>query len=157
MEHREYLADPDTDCRRELAERLIGNCGDAGSIVVYSSFEKTVIGGLAEMFPDLKEELGKLVGRLVDLHKIIRECYYHPGFHGSYSIKKVLPVLVEGLGYDNMEIGEGMDASAVFAYMAKGKYDREEVGRLRDSLLEYCGLDTEAMVRLMGRLMEISS
>ena len=147
-DHREYLADPSRDCRRELAERLIRDCGTEGSIVVYTSFEKTIINGLAKLFPDLSEDLGKLVGRLVDLHKIIRNCYYHPGFHGSYSIKKVLPVLVPGLGYDGMAIGNGLDASAVFAGMARGKYSRGEMEEVRRQLLEYCCLDTMAMVRL---------
>jgi len=155
VEHREYLAQADRDCRRELAERLIDDCGSEGSILVYSSFEKTVINGLIEQFPDLAEDLGKLVGRLVDLYKIIRNCYYHPGFHGSYSIKKVLPVLVPGLGYDGMAIGNGLDASAQFAYMSRGRYDREEIERVRGNLLDYCCLDTMAMLRLQEGLREV--
>ncbi len=155
VEHREYLADPSRDCRRELAERLIGDCGSEGSVLVYTSFEKTIINGLAELFPDLEKELGKLIDRLVDLYKIIRENYYDVGFHGSYSIKKVLPVLVEDMGYDNLEIGDGLDASAVFAYMCKGRYSREEESRLREQLLVYCGVDTMAMVRLVGEMGEV--
>lgn len=107
------------------------------------------------MSPDLAEDMGKLVGRLVDLHKIIRENYYDMGFHGSYSIKKVLPVLVPDLGYDDLAIGNGLDASAVFAGMARGKYSGEEVVRIREELLEYCGVDTEAMVRLEEELREM--
>ena len=45
----------------------------------------------------------------------------------------------------------GLDASAKFAYMTKGKYDREEAERVRESLLEYYGVDTMAMVRLPGQ------
>ena len=90
-----------------------------------------------------------LVGRLVDLYQIIKKCYYHPGFHGSYSIKKVLPVLVPGLSYDGMVINNGLDASAVFAYMCRVRYDGGEVGEIRRQLLEYCGVDTLAMVRLL--------
>lgn len=156
VEHREYLAQADRDCRRELAERLIADCGSEGSIVVYTSFEKTIINGLVELFPDIAEDLGKLVGRLVDLYKIIRENYYHPEFHGSYSIKKVLPVLVPGLGYDDLAIGNGLDASAQYAYMSKGRYSSEEVGRIRGELKLYCGIDTEAMVRLCEELREKS-
>ena len=73
VEHKEYLADPDRDCRRELAERLIGDCGSEGSILVYTSFEKTIINGLVKLFPDLEKELGKLIDRLVDLYQIIRK------------------------------------------------------------------------------------
>ncbi len=152
LDHKEYLVDPDRDCRRELAERLLGDCGSKGSILVYTSFEKTIINRLAVLLPELAEDLCELLGRLVDLYKIIRECYYHPGFHGSYSIKKVLPALVDDMGYDDLEIGNGLDASAEFAYMCRGRYSREEVGRIREQLLRYCGVDTMAMVRVWERL-----
>ena len=66
----------------------------------------------------------------------------------SYSIKKVLPVLVPDMGYDDLEIGDGLEASAVFAYMSRGRYSREEESRKREQLLVYCGVDTMAMVRL---------
>ena len=152
VDHREYLAEADRDCRRTLAENLIRDCGSEGSIVVYTSFEKTIINGLAGSFHDLKNELEGLIRRLVDLHGILRNNYYHPDFHGSYSIKKVLPVVVPGLGYEGMEIGNGLDASALFAYMARGRYSQEESRRVRDNLLEYCCLDTMAMVRLVQEL-----
>jgi len=146
------LADPGQDCRRELAENLIRDCGSEGSIVVYTSFEKTIINALAGSFPDLKDEMERIVRRLVDLCDILRRNYYHPEFHGSYSIKKVLPVVVPDMGYENMAVDNGLDASALFAYMARGRYDREEAERVRDNLLEYCGVDTMAMVRLVQEL-----
>ncbi len=154
VEHKEYLADHSRECRRELAERLIRDCGGEGSIIVYTHFEKTIINGLAGLFPDLSEELKKLVGRLVDLHGILRKNYYHPGFRGSYSIKKVLPVVVPDMGYEGMDVDNGLDASALFAYMARGRYDREKAGRVRESLKEYCSVDTMAMVRVQKKLLE---
>jgi len=149
VDHREYLAEADRDCRRELAENLIRDCGSKGSIVVYTSFEKTIINGLAEAFPDLKDEMERIIHRLVDLHGILRRNYYHPEFHGSYSIKKVLPVVAPDMGYEGMEICNGIDASAIFAFIARGRYSQEESRRVRESLLEYCGVDTMAMVRLV--------
>ena len=47
------------------------------------------------------------------------------------------------------EVDNGLDASALFAYLAKGRYNREQVDRVREDLMEYCGLDTMAMVRLV--------
>jgi len=64
-----------------LAENLIRDCGSEGSIVVYTSFEKTIINALAGSFPDLAEKLMGLVRRLVDLCDILRRNYCHPGFH----------------------------------------------------------------------------
>ena len=104
------------------------------------------------LFPDLKKELEGLVKRLVDLCAILQKNYYHPNFHGSYSIKNVLPVMVPGLSYETMEIGNGSDAVAQFAYLATGKYSPEEEKKVRKDLLDYCKLDTLAMVRVWERL-----
>jgi len=156
LEHREYLAtDPQQNCTRQLAESLIGDCISEGSIVVYTMFEKTVINGLTSTYPDLGDELRGLAGRLVDLCAILRAYYYHPGFHGSYSIKKVLPVVVVDMGYDGMAVDSGSDASALFAYLARGEYEGQEAEVVRKNLLEYCGLDTMAMVRLVEEMKKV--
>lgn len=153
--HHEYLADPKKDCRRRLAEKLIVHCGNQGSILHYHNFEKTMINGLIALFPDLGDELQKLVDRLVDLYVIINKHFYHPDFHGSYSIKDVLPVLVPELSYANMEIRNGSDAIAEFAYLARGKYSLAEEKKVRRNLLDYCKLDTMAMVKVWEKLGEI--
>ncbi len=152
--HSEYLADPSRDCRLELAERLIFDLKGAGSIIVYTSFEKTIINGLARLYPDLAADLNLLNGRLVDLEAIIRKNFSHPGFHGRTSIKRTLPVLVPEMTYENMDIGDGFTAMSVFALMALGKYEDNEVETLKKHLLEYCKLDTLAMVKLHERLVK---
>jgi len=135
-----------------LAEKLIIDCGSEGSVFMYSSFEKTVINGLVILFPDLESSLKQLIKRLVDLKKIISENYYHPDFHGSYSIKDVLPVMVPGLSYDDMEVNNGSDAMAVFAKMARGEYSEVKCDQIKKDLLAYCKLDTLAMVKLQEEL-----
>ena len=155
-EHKEYLADPAKDCRRELAERMIEDCGKKGSVIVYfASFEIGRIKEMIKWFPDLEKELQGIIERIVDLHEIVRNFYYHPEFHGSTSIKVTLPVMVPDMSYEGMNIADGSSAMAVFANMAKGKYETEEIGQLRQDLLEYCKLDTLAMVKLHERLEEI--
>ncbi|MBN1617913.1 DUF2779 domain-containing protein [Candidatus Dojkabacteria bacterium] len=153
--HHEYLSNHRKDCRRTLAEKLIRHCGSEGSVFSYTSFEKTVINGLITLFPDLTEELQEIVNRLVDLCAILQRNYYHPDFHGSYSIKKVLPVMVPDLSYENIEIGNGSDAVAQFAMLARGKYDAKKANKVRQDLLDYCKLDTLAMVRLWEILEEM--
>jgi len=151
-EHYEYLADPSRDSRRELAESLIRDCGEVGSILEYTRFEERIINSLIELFPDLRDELQSLIDRMVDLYDILRRGYYHPQFHGSYSLKDVLPVMVPSLTYEGMNISEGGDALAVFAYMAIGRYSEEEIVVKMRELLEYCRLDTLAMVRVHEEL-----
>ena len=154
-EHWEYLAPAIGDWRRELTERLLQDLGTAGSIVVYSSYEKTRLNALAELYPDLQLRLQAVVARLFDLERIFKNGYCHPGFAGSTSIKKVLPVMVEGLGYDDLGVRNGEDAAGVFALMRVGKYPTGEHEAWRQGLLEYCGLDTMAMVRLHQVLLGI--
>jgi len=153
--HFEYLADSSRDCRRELALNLIEDLEGNGSIVCYSSFEKTTIGNLAKLFPDLENELNALIARLYDLEKVFRESFYHPDFHGKTSIKQTLPALVPGMNYEGLEIGNGSDAIAAFAYMAMDRYSEDEMEKVRKDLLLYCKQDTLAMVRLHGKLHQL--
>lgn len=152
--HREYLADPSRDCRRELAERLLEDLEGSGSILVYSRFEQRVIGGLARLFPDLTEPLHGLIPRLVDLERMIRRGISHPDFLGRSSIKKTLPALVPQMGYGELPIAEGAAALAAFARMAKGRVPEEEIPALREDLLRYCRRDTLGMVKLHQALIQ---
>ena len=73
---------------------------------------------------------------------------------GSRSIKYVLSALVPELRYDDLSINNGTDASDVF-YNLKRETDVEKVKVTREALLEYCGLDTLAMVKLLEKLLNI--
>jgi predicted RecB family nuclease len=156
LRHYEYLADAARDCQRELALALIEALGQRGSIVVYSGFEKQRIAGLQRMFPDLEEPLQQILDRLVDLHRIVGDHVAHPEFHGSFSIKKVLPALVPELSYEGLAIRNGDVAIARFAQMARGEISGEAAHEVRAALLAYCKMDTLAMVRLHERLVEIA-
>jgi len=156
--HHDYLADPARDCRRELAERLLEVLDGTGSVIVYhASFERGQLDWLARLFPDLALSLEGVIHRLFDLKEVIWRSYYHPDFRGSFSIKKVLPVLVPDLSYEGLPIGDGEAAIAAFARMAMGQYGVNEVADIRRRLLDYCRLDTLAMVRLHHRLLEIGT
>lgn len=152
--HLQYLADPSKDCRRDLAEHLINDLKGEGSIIVYSTFEKSIITQLKREYPDLSRELNSLIDRLVDLQAIIGKNFYHPDFHGTTSIKKVLLALVPDISYNDLKIVDGDSAMAAFAYLALGKYKNTEVESIKNNLLEYCKRDTLAEVKLHQRLVE---
>jgi len=154
IEHRDYLADPQRDCRRELTDRLISDLAGNGSIITYSSYERTMITGLSRLFPDLEGPLNSLLNRIVDLEPCIK-CISHPQFRGRTSIKVVLPALVPNLSYDGMAINNGGNAMITFASMIMGLYTAEEMQQKREELLEYCKLDTLAMVMLHEKLHEM--
>ncbi|HEV8113476.1 MAG TPA: DUF2779 domain-containing protein [Planctomycetota bacterium] len=153
--HFEYLAAIEGDWRRELIEHLLQQLGSTGSIVVYSSYEKTRLNALAVLFPDLKPRIDAVVARLFDLERVFKHGYCHPGFGGRTSIKEVLPVMVNGLSYASLDIGNGDDAMAIFALMRVGKYPPETHAKHCENLLKYCGLDTRAMVQLHRAVVQL--
>jgi len=155
--HKEYICDPKRDSQRELALGLIADLPGAGSVITYSNFEKTTINKLATLFPDLATQLSSIVERIFDLEAVIRGDLYHPAFHGSTSLKATLPAMVPDMSYDTLNVKDGDSASATFAYMALGRYSDDEVERLKKDLLEYCGQDTLALVKLHEQLDEASS
>ena len=148
ISHSAYMADPAIDCRRELAVNLIRDCGEKGTVFSYSHFEKQIIQGLMECCPDMKGSLEQLIERLVDLKEILAKYIYHPAFGGSYSIKKVLPVLVPDMSYEGLDIADGGEAMVQFAWLVRGKYGREEGEVVKGRLVEYCAVDTLGMVRV---------
>jgi CRISPR/Cas system-associated exonuclease Cas4 (RecB family) len=153
LSHREFLHEDSGDPREPLARSLLKTLGKTGSIVVYSKFEETRIGELAEALPHLSRDLLALLdGRIVDLLPLVRGNCYHPGFHGSFSLKAVLPALVTDLGYDDLDITDGQAASLAYAEIIGPETPDDRRQELRADLLLYCGRDTEAMVRLVETL-----
>jgi predicted RecB family nuclease len=151
-EHHEFLATETTDPRREFITSLCSALGKSGSIVVYSAFESQRLSELAAWLPELAERIKKIQRRLWDLLPVVRNHVYHPKFAGSYSIKNVLPALVPEMTYEGMEVADGTDAGLAWGSLIRGGLDQAERDRVRKALLDYCGQDTLAMVRLVERL-----
>lgn len=151
LRHQEFLAEGDGDPRELFITSLLNALGTKGSICVYSSYEKTILKKLAQTLPNLAMSIEAVIGRLVDLLPIVKANVYHPGFQGSYSIKKVLPALVPGFDYSGLEVQDGLGAIAAFNKMIS-EPNPETRQALRRDLLVYCGQDTLAMVRVMGAL-----
>ncbi len=155
LEHFEYLADGDEDPRLKLLEQLKDEIKGTGSVVVFNkSFETGVLKLLAEDFPEHKDWIHEVLNRIIDLAVPFQNFHYYcPTQKGKYSIKKVLPAIT-GKGYDNLEINNGGDASIL--YFNSHIKNKEEVrDKLRQDLLNYCGLDTEAMVWIVDELKEL--
>jgi hypothetical protein len=153
VKHVEFLAEAGCDPRRELAERLVAVMGNEGTILAYNqAFEKGVIRKLAESFPDLADALEAMRGRFVDLmYPFEKGLYYTKNMNGRHSIKTVLPALVPELTYQGMEIGHGGEAMNAYATLHLVKDDALR-HTVRQNLLEYCKLDTLAMVRIWDKL-----
>ena len=114
--HADFLANGDTDPRREFSETLIDN-GRAVSrrdhgVVTISETRSS--GTWPSLFPDLAERLTALLYRIVDLLPIVADNVAHPDFQGSYSMKAVAPAIAPEITYDDLDIADGGDASGAF-------------------------------------------
>jgi hypothetical protein len=150
--HREFLDTSGEAPMRRGAEALLEALGDQGPIFVYHDFEKWRIMEMAAMLPDLAPALNAVAGRLVDLLRLTRDHYEHPALNGSYSLKTVLPTVDAELDHALLEeVQDGLSAQAAYHEAVDPETSAERREALRASLLEYCGLDTLALVRVAHR------
>ena len=155
--HYEFLFDKKENPSHALAEHLIQHIGLTGSIVVYyASFEGSRIKEMAAEFSDLSVQLQLIHNRLWDLQiPFAKKWYCAPDFNGSASIKNVLPVLVPELSYSTLEIQKGDIAQLKYSELINLPQESAERNKIKNALLEYCGLDTLAMVYIHFKLNNI--
>jgi hypothetical protein len=153
LTHCEYLDTSGREPVRGAAEALLEAVGDEGPIFVYHDFEKWRLVEMAAMFPDLAPRLEAVTGRLVDLLRLTRDHYSHPALNGSYSLKVVLPTVDADLDHALLgDVQDGLSAQAAFHEAVAAATTGERRDELRSALLEYCSLDTLALVRVAHRL-----
>jgi len=154
LSHVEYLAEA-PGRRYELALALRGVIEDEGTCISWhKSFEIGCNKRLSSAFPEFEEFMTSINERTVDLRDVFKSHYVDIGFKGSTSIKSVLPVLCPNLSYDGMAVRNGGTAMAAWLSMTQ-ETDLVEAGRKRQELLEYCKLDTFAMVEIYRFLSEL--
>jgi hypothetical protein len=125
-----------------------------GTIVVYSAFEGTLLRALAaEGVPFAGEASDKLALSAFDLLECVRANVYHPAFNGSFSIKNVLPALVPELSHADLPIHDGDTASLRYLEMQGFRPTLQSADQIATNLLEYCCLDTLAMVKIFDCLL----
>lgn len=161
LKHTEFLGDGVNDPRRALAEQLVHDIPLGACTTAYNKgFECGRIKELAELFPDLATHLLDIRDHMVDFLDPFRKGYYYKvAMKGSFSIKKVLPALFPDdpkLDYHNLpgDVHNGGEAMTIYPKMAT--MSPEERESTRQSLLQYCGLDTYAMVKIWEKLVEVS-
>ena len=160
IEHKEFLAEADDEnIIRNFAESMIRDMPENGSVIVYNkTFEATRNREIGEMYPDLKDEMERINSNIVDLMVPFRKReFYVKEMKGSYSIKYVLPALYPDdseLDYSELSlIHKGDEASN--AFLSLKEKSPEEQSNIRAALLEYCKLDTYAMVKIWEKFLEV--
>ncbi len=176
-DHYEYLAPDHSDNRRALCEKMIKDIdlSKGGTVIVYNqSFEKSRLKELAIVFPDLKKDLVKIRNAVFDLlyvlegnEKLFKSLlpadmdkkekekeaklfnFYHNDMHGSFSIKKILP-LYSNLSYKDLTVHNGVEAVLVYSMLPT--FTKEEYEKYYLALEKYCQQDTWAMVEIIWGL-----
>ena len=138
------LATPGSDPRGWLVESLLEVLDEPGPIYVYSDFERRALARLAAK----DERVQAIIDRLVDLQALIRAKYVHPDFEGGFGLKRVLPVLVPGAGFSDLELADGGEAA-----LAYGRLVDEDDPALRAKLEAYCARDSLALLQIRQALL----
>ncbi len=118
--------------------------------IVMPSFEKMVIKELFISQSGIQAEaLRQIHKRIQDLEPIAEKHYYHPSQKGHWSIKDVLPALCPDLNYHELDgVQDGGMAMTAYLEAIAPETSPERKAQIEAELLEYCHLDTYAMVRL---------
>lgn len=148
------------DPRPDFVQSLLPSFEEAATIVHYSSAEIVQLRKLAEQnVPGAERARDLILEKGVDLEKIVKGRVHHPELGAKTTIKKVLPLLCPEMAeaYGSMEISDGDEAMAAFQRLRSGRLVTEEAERIRQALVDYCHLDSLAMVRVAQALRGLAS
>ena len=150
--HFEYLA-MEKGLPHNLILSMKSHIGPVGSILSwYDTFERTRNKEMALIYPEHAEFLTDINNRMIDLMDVFVTDYVDMRFKGSTSIKKVLPVVCPHLSYKDLNVQDGTGAMEAWDTMTTPSCDNTKKEQLRTQLLDYCKLDTWAMVELYNCL-----
>jgi Domain of unknown function(DUF2779) len=148
-QHISFLAEPGADPRKAFIEQFLIDTAGENLILAYDiSAERYTLQQLVHTFPEYAAQLQLRLVRLRDLMQPFAEgWYHHPAMNGSISLKNVLPALVPELSHAALTIQNGNHAMAVYDQLHL-ETDMFAIEERKAELLEYCRLDTLAMVKI---------
>lgn len=152
--HKEYLGTG--DCRDELIQQLIRDLPKKGTIFSYNAFGAEML-RLNEMMKRNKQytrPLKNAIKRLKDMSDpFIMGVVYAIKMKGQYSLKSVMGALSSEGYYNDLQIAKGVDAVIQWRQLDRNQqFDTKET---REMLLQYCSMDTLALVKLYEWLNEL--
>ena len=182
IDHAEWINDSQTYPHAAFIRSLLQQLATSGTICIWSPHERTTLREIAEQLherneaPELVQAITELVQgpRLIDLHALAKQYYFHPAMGRSTSLKRVadaiwcsepalrLQFAQFGLDPANeagfyaalpaievqgqpLQIREGTEAIRAY-HMLLYLTDGEERAVWKQLLLEYCRHDTLALV-----------
>lgn len=157
LKHYEYLHREDSNPAQSLSEALKSHIGDNGTVITWNMcFEKSCNSLIGTLLPEYTEFYEKLNDRIVDLMTPFSSNWYiDANFRGSASIKKVLPVLVPELSHKMLDISDGATAQRLWMEAVLDGKRPDEKEKILSDLIDYCKLDTLAMVEIYNYLKKL--
>ena len=167
LEEKHFIDISGGDPRRAIAESLVKDIPFGASIIAcHESTERNIIKRLAELFPDLSEHLlsfgyknAENETRYIDPQPLFQNGYYYSTkMWNSFSLKSILPALYsddKDMDYHNLE-GSVKNGTQAMAAQSKAKtLSGEELEQIKNDLINYCALDTYAVVKIIKKLYEV--
>ena len=157
--HSDHLSITKDDPSTSLVKQLSEDIGDKGTVFVWNkTFEISRNKELSVIHPTYTDFFEDINRRIYDLGDFIANgLYVHPDFFGSWSIKKVLSVMVPSLSYTEMDIGKGDQAMMAWWSVVNNKLSERDSEKTKEALLAYCKMDTYAMVAIYRKLSQFLS
>ncbi|GER58138.1 hypothetical protein ULMA_02460 [Patiriisocius marinus] len=121
----------------------------------YAPFERGRNEDMANWISGFEDYLNYMNANMFDLMDVFKTDYVDYRFHGSTSIKKVLPVLCPQFSYSDLAVQDGTMALDTWGRMVTDPNFNEDVEQTRKNLLAYCKLDTLAMVEIYKVLKQL--
>ncbi len=156
ISHKEAIVGAGAKDNETIVEQLVQDLegGEGTYVVWFKGFENARNDEMAKHYPQYAEVFAKINEKTFDLMEIFSEqLYFHRKFHGSSSIKKVLPVLTD-ISYDGLAVLHGAIAAELLAGIVQGRYETDVCNKHIQDLLEYCKQDTWAMVCIYQKVLD---
>ena len=147
LKHLEFLGTQDS--RTGFVETLLKDLPATGTIYAYNAMgaEAIRLRELARQFPQYAAQLEAIIDRMRDMAvPFIGGLVYDLKMRGNFSLKKIIPAINPDLSYSRLSIQHGMEA--VYQYREMEDSEDDDDGQSKKELLEYCSMDTYAMVEV---------
>ncbi|TVR89170.1 MAG: DUF2779 domain-containing protein [Spirochaetaceae bacterium] len=162
--HTSFYCRPELDERAELASQLGAAIAGLNSIVVFdASLEKRIMRSLLAAGYLEDEMLGvTFAERIVDLLPLFREFgWYSPKQRGRVSLKSILPLMTNQVGYTSLDVADGLSAGVEYLAARRdavlGHPTQTDRGELEKNLVEYCAVDTLGLYYIVNRLRSLAN
>lgn len=150
---KQYITPPEKDGREDFLKSFINATEGAGQILVFNAhLEKGALYDLGKRYPQYIVEIKDRIRRIVDIEVIFKQnWFYHYKMNGSYSLKGILPALVDDISYQELNLSNGMNAMIAYQELLDENFEADKQKVLQD-LLAYCEMDTYGLYLVFKKL-----